>query len=97
VDSLIFMPTATTTQTAATRPKRGLNDPVDYRPEADYSIVRIIACRIAWLTKTTSWTNDPCKRGRWTDRSAAYSLAQACRGLLVIGCGLVDMEDGLTQ
>ncbi len=91
------MSTPTTTTTAAMRPKRGTNDPVDYRPEADYSIVRIIACRIAWLTKGTQWTNHPDKRGRWTDRTAAYGLAQSCRGLLVIGSGLVDLEDGLTQ
>lgn len=91
------MSTTAPTQTAATSPNRGISDPVHYRPEADYSIVRIIACRIAWLTKQTAWTNHPHLRGRWTDRETAYGLAQSCRGLLVMGSGLVDLDDGLTQ
>lgn len=91
------MSTVTPTSTAAMRPKRGTNDPVHYRPEADYSIVRIIACRICWLTKSSQWTESPIDRGRWTNREAAYGLAQASRGLLVIGSGLVDLQDGLTQ
>lgn len=89
------------TTTKTTRPaaplKRGSTDPVHYRLEADYSIVRIIACRIAWLTSTNQWTNEPHRRARYTEREAAYGVAQACRGLLVIGCGLVDYSDPLTQ
>lgn len=89
------MPTAT--NQLPRRPERGTNDPTTYRPSDTYSVVRIIACRINWLTGNSQWTCHPEKRGTWTNREAAYNLAQSCRGLLVMGSGLVDLEDGLTQ
>lgn len=68
-------------------------NPTGNRVPEDFSVIRIIACRICWLTLDRKWTNQPHERGLWLKREQAFELAQMCRGLLVIGSGLVDLDD----
>lgn len=69
------------------------HNPASPRVLEDYSIIRVIACRIAWLTLAMRWTHHPHERGLWIRREEAFEKAQICRGLLVIGSGLVDLDD----
>lgn len=88
----------TTMQSIASTARSATGNATPYNPTGnrtpdDYSVVRIIACRIAWLTQARRWTHHPEQRGLFLRREEAFELAQMTRGLLVIGSGLVDLED----
>lgn len=81
-----------TTKTTATKSPNPSEQEHHERWEESYSVVRIIAGIIHWWSKSDTWVNDPMRCRRWKDREAAYACAQSMRGLLVVGCGLADLE-----
>lgn len=85
-------------KSTASTARRSIGNATPYNPTGnrlpdDYSVIRVIACRIAWLTLARRWTHQPHERGLWLKREDAFELAQMTRGLLVIGSGLVDLDD----
>lgn len=47
-------------------------------------VVRVVGCRVCWLTTSDQWSTDRTEAVCWTARQDAWRAAQQVHGLIVI-------------
>lgn len=86
-----------TTTTASGEAAIAMHKPMKPRSSELHGVIRVIAGIIHWWSKKDTWAPDPMEARQWQDRESAYACAQSMRGLLVVGCGLQDLETSPTE